>query len=104
MRQKDMKFVNCLNKICTAVPLEGSEEDSMLQSHELRLNPNHKNYPHVAMHAYAQNVHCGAWNEHRLKILPGTEFTNIARDSKNDDCTELANVTMPTNPHEMGNL
>ena len=27
MRQKDMKFVNCLNKIHTNVPLEGSEED-----------------------------------------------------------------------------
>ena len=32
------------------------------------------------------------------------EFTNIATDSKKDDCTELANVTMPTNPHETGNL
>ena len=50
MRQKDMKFINCLNKICTTVPLEGSEEDRMLQSHELKLNPNHENYPHDAMH------------------------------------------------------
>ena len=32
------------------------------------------------------------------------EFTNIATDSKKDDCTELANVTMPTNPCETGNL
>ena len=32
MRQKDRKFVNCLNKICTTVPLEGSEEDRMLQA------------------------------------------------------------------------
>ena len=32
MRQKDMKFVNCLNKIHTTVPLEGSEEDRMLQA------------------------------------------------------------------------
>ena len=30
--------------------------------------------------------------------------TNIATDSKKDDCTELANITMPTNPHETGNL
>ena len=37
-------------------------------------------------------------------MLPGREFTNIATDSKKDDCTELANVTMPTNPHETGNL
>ena len=77
MRQKDMNFVNCLNKICTTVPLEGSEEDRMSQSHELKLNPNHENYPHDAMHVYAQNVHCYAWNEDRLKLLPGREFTNI---------------------------
>ena len=56
------------------------------------------------MHVYAQNVHCDAWSENRLKLLPGREFTNIATDSKKDDCTELANVTMPTNPCETGNL
>ena len=104
MRQKDMKFINCLNKICTTVTLEGSEEDRMLQSHELKLNPNYENYPQDAMYVYAQNVHCDAWNENRLKLLPGKEFTNIATDSKKDDCTELSNVTMPTNPHETGNL
>ena len=104
MRQKDMKFIKCLNKIHTTVPLEGSQEDRMLQSHELKLNPNHENYPHDAIHVYAQNVHCDAWNENRLKLLPGKEFTNIATDSKKDDCTELANVTMPTNPCETGNL
>ena len=63
MRQKNVKFVNCLNKIHTTVPHEGSEEDRMLQSHELKLNPNHENYPHNAMHVYAQNLHCDAWNE-----------------------------------------
>ena len=40
----------------------------------------------------------------RLKLLPGREFTNIAIDRKKDDCTELANVTIPTNPHETDNL
>ena len=82
MRQKDMKFINCLNKICTTVPLEGSEEDRMLQSHESKLNPNHESYPHDAMHVYAQNVHSDAWNGNRLKLLPGKKFTNIATDSK----------------------
>ena len=57
MRQKDITFVNCLNKIHTTVPFESSE-DRMLQSHELKLHPNHENYPHDAMHVYAQNVHC----------------------------------------------
>ena len=37
-------------------------------------------------------------------MLPGKEFTNIVTDSKKDDCTELANITMPTNPCETGNL
>ena len=36
MRQKHIKFVNCLNKICTTVPLAGSEEDRMLQACELK--------------------------------------------------------------------
>ena len=69
-----------------------------------KLHPNYENYPHDAMHVYAQNVHCDAWKENRLKLLPGKEFTNIATDSKKDHCTELANVTMPTNPCETGNL
>ena len=34
------------------------------------------------MHVYAQNVHCDAWNENRLKLLAGRELTNIATDSK----------------------
>ena len=54
MGQKDMKFVNCLNKICTTVPLDGSEEYRMSQACELKLNPNNENYPHDAMHVYAK--------------------------------------------------
>ena len=54
----------------------------MLQSRELKLHPNHENYPHDAMHVYAQNVHCDVWNENRLKLLPGKEYTNISIDSK----------------------
>ena len=53
MRQKDMPFVNCLNKICTTVPLEGSEEDRILQACGLKFSPNHENYPHDAMYVYA---------------------------------------------------
>ena len=44
------------------------------------------------------------WNENRIKLLSGREFINIAADSKKDDCTEPLNITMPTNPHETGNL
>ena len=76
----------------------------MLQACELKLNPDNENYPHNAMHVYAQNAYCDEWNIFKLKLLPGNEYTNIATDSKKDDCTELANITMPTNPHETGNL
>ena len=104
MRQKDMKFVKCLNKICTTVPLEGSNKDRMLQNCELKINPNDEKYPSDALHVYARNAYCDEWNAYKLKLLPGKEFTNIATDSKKDDCTELANITMPTNPCETGNL
>ena len=36
MRQKDIKFLKCLNKICTTVSLEGSNKDRMLQNCELK--------------------------------------------------------------------
>ena len=73
----------------------------MLQACEL--NQNHESYPHDAMYVYACNAHCDEWNAFKLKLLPGKEFTNIATDSKKDDCTELANITMPTNPCDTGN-
>ena len=53
MRQKDTKFVICLNKIHTTVPLAGSEANRMLQACELKLNPDNENYPYDAMHVYA---------------------------------------------------
>ena len=99
-----MKFVNYFNKIYTTVPLEDSKEDRMLQNCELKMNPNDENYLSDAVHVYAQNAHCDEWNTYKLKLLPGKEFTNIATDIKKDECTELANITMPTNPHETGNL
>ena len=99
-----MKFVNCLNKICTTVPLEGSKEDRMLQNCELKMSTNNEKCPSDAVHIYVQNAHCDKWNTYKLTLLPGKEFTNIATDSKKDDCTELANITMPTNPCETGKL
>ena len=53
MRQKDMKFVKYLNKICTTVPLEGSNKDRMLQTCELKMNPSDEKYPSDALHVYA---------------------------------------------------
>ena len=33
---------------------------------------------------------------YKLNLLPGKEFTNVTTDSKKDDCTEIANITIPT--------
>ena len=76
----------------------------MLQNCELKMNPSDEKYPSNALCVYARNAYCDEWNTYKLKLLPGKEFTNIATDCKKDDCTELANITMPTNPHETGNL
>ena len=59
----------------------------MLQSHELKLNPNHEKYPHDVMHVCAQNVHRDAWNEYRFKLFPGKEFPNIATDGYSNKCS-----------------
>ena len=53
MRKKDMKFVKCLNKICTTVPPEGSKEGRMLKNCELKMNPSDEKYPSDAAHVYA---------------------------------------------------
>ena len=53
MRGKDIKFVKCLNQIHTTVPLEGSNEDRMLQNCELKMNPSDEKYPSDALHVYA---------------------------------------------------
>ena len=71
MRQKDMKFVNCLNKICTTVPLAGSKEDIMLQNCELKMKPSDEIYPSDVVHVYARNAHCDEWNTYKLTLLPG---------------------------------
>ena len=99
-----MKFVKCLNKICTTVPLEGSNEDRMLQNCELKMNPNDEKYPSYTLHIYVWNAYCDEWNTYKLKLLPGKEFTNIATGSEKNDCIELVNITIPTNPCETGNL
>ena len=54
----------------------------MLQACELKVNPNNENYPHDAIHVYAQNAQCDEWNAYKLKLLPGKEFTNIATGNK----------------------
>ena len=52
---------------------------------------------------YAQNVHCDEWNEN-TQIASWKRIHKYGNRQQNDDFTQLAYVTMPTNPHETGNL
>ena len=40
----------------STVPIEGSNEDIMLQNCELKINPNDEKYPSNALHVYAQEM------------------------------------------------
>ena len=104
MRQKDMEFVDALNNIRIKQPESCSHEDVMLKGRELFLSRDNENYPHDAMHVYAQNVYCDEWNEYMLDRLPGPMVSNIATDSRKDISTNLANVSFSDKPRDTGNL
>ena len=98
MQQKDMSFAECLNNIRTSVPQPGSTEDLMLQQCELKVTPADDTYPRHTMHVYAQNKYSDDWNENMLAFIPGQQYKYIAKDSKKDDCTEMADVHMSDKP------
>ena len=104
MQQKDMSFAECLNNIRTSVPEPGSTEDLMLQQCELKFIPADDTYPRHAMHVYVQNRYCDDWNEKMLAFISGTQYRHTAKDSKKDDCTEMANVYMLDKPQDTGNM
>ena len=56
------------------------------------------------MHVYAQNKYCDDWNENMLAFIPGQQYRYIAKDSKKDDCTEMADVHMSDKPQDTDNM
>ena len=104
MRQKDMAFAQCLNKIHTSVPEEDSDEDKMLKSHEFKIGPGEDGYPMAPIHVYYQNQYCDEWNQRMLDTLPGEKFTSIAQDSRKDNHKRLADIDMPPKPKDTGGL
>ena len=104
MCQKDVSFANALNSIRVRQPDSCSPEDYMLKSRELLLSVDDSNYPHNAMHVYAQNVYCDDWNEHMLGRLPGTMVTSTVTDSRKDTSMNLASITFSDKPRHTGNL
>ena len=85
MRQKDMFFARCLNKICAYAPNEGSEEDIMLKSCELKIGSGEDGYPVAIIGIYYQNQYCDEWNERMLDMLLGEKFTSTAKESRKDN-------------------
>ena len=68
-----------------------------------KLNPNHRNSTWCnACICTKCTLWWMEWN--RLKLLPGRNSQIQQQTAKKNDCTQLTNVTMPTNPCETGNL
>ena len=63
MWQKDRDFADRLNVVRVGKPDENSETDKMLKARELKVQEDDENYPFDVLHVYAQNLHCGQWNE-----------------------------------------
>ena len=76
----------------------------MLQQCELKVTPADDTYPRHATHVYAQNKYCDDWNENMLAFIPGQLYRYIAKDSKKDDCTEMADMHMSDKPRDTGNM
>ena len=104
MCQKDLVFINALHSIRICQPTNGSPEDELLCSRELRCVPGDATYPYSAMHVYAQNVYCDEWNEYMLDHLEGDMVMCIVQDSQKDTSTNMANITISDKPRDTGNL
>ena len=104
MRQRNMTFANALNNIRVKQPESCSPEDMMLKGRELLLSLDDENYPHGAMHVYAQNVYCDDWNEYMMGRLPGMMVTSTVTDGRKDTSTNLASVAFSDKPRDTGNL
>ena len=102
--QKDTVFADALNRIWKHVPDRGSADDIMLKSRELNINNMHPDYPHNAMHVYAQNEHCANWNSTCLDAINDRQYTCVACDITKDQHTNLADLSFPDSPCKTGNL
>ena len=96
----------CSLILCTeyvsANPSNGSPEDELLRSRELGCVPGDATYPYSAMHVYAQNVYCDEWNEYMLDRLDGDMVMCIAKDSRKDTSTNMANIMISDKPRDTG--
>ena len=77
MRQKDdQPFTELLNRIRT-----GSQTESDIQCIQSRaINPTDANYPHDALHIWAENKPVDDYNNSRLNLIQGQEYILTAVD------------------------
>ena len=104
MRTKDINFAQILNSIREVQPAKGSYADYVLLSRELKITPNHPDYPIDLMHVYAQNDACAEWNNLRINCLPGELTVSRSVDVAKDRRTNLSGIIFPDKPKMTGNL
>ena len=101
MRQKDdIDFALALNRIRTQ---DHTHEDiAMLQSRVI--SPEHPDYPHDALHLFADNKHVHQYNHRKLQTLPTQKVMLNAKDVKPTGCQIPDNISLPDNPAFIGGL
>lgn len=104
MRQKDREFAELLNKIRTATPALGSDEDNKLRDRELKIGEDDPMYPTYALHVYARNEHANARNERILSGLDSHLYICKAKDIVQDRNITIDQIVMPKKPGDTGNL
>ena len=105
MRQKDTDFADMLNVVRVGKPEENSEVDKMLKARELKVQEDDENYPFDVLHVYAQNLHCGQWNEKMLNRLDGTLYICRSEDRLQDVKLDMSRFDLSKlSATESGNL
>ena len=105
MRQKDTDFADMLNVVRVGKPEENSEVDKMLKARELKVQEDDENYPFDVLHVYAQNLHCGQWNEKMLNCLDGTLYICRSEDRLQDVKLDMSRFDLSKlSATESGNL
>ena len=105
MWQKDRDFADMLNVVRVGKPEENSEVDKMLKARELKVQEDDENYPFDVLHVYAQNLHCGQWNEKMLNRLDGRLHICRAEDRFQDVKLDMSKFDLSKlSATESGNL
>ena len=104
MHQKDSKFAEILNVVHIGKPQANSHVDKMLKARQLTIPEHDSNYPHNALHVYAQNVHAYARNENILNHIPERQHVITFDDTTRDKNINIDRLQLPEVVTHTGNL